>query len=240
MRGPILRQRGASRGLLSATAAATSGHLARPDKKILTRVAVTTVPRQIFLFSGHMIDRLGRKPPRFPPECEPSVAGEIDAKLTDLGAGSADLGITQGACGGDLLFAEAMLKRGSALELHLPLAEKTFLEKSVDFTKDSSTVPDRWRDRFLAVRHHPSVRTTIMPTRHGSGQPDNVYERCNLSMLNRALSFGADKVRFICVWNGEGGDGPGGTQHMRKVAQERGAAEHWIDIRTLCNSRHRA
>ena len=102
-----------------------------------------------------MIDRLGRKPPRFPPECEPSVAREIDAKLTELGAGSADLGITQGACGADLLFAEAMLKRGAALELHLPLAEKIFLENSVDFTKDSSTVPDRWHDRFLAVRHHP-------------------------------------------------------------------------------------
>ena len=36
VRGPILRQRGASRGLLSATAAATSGHPARPDKKVLT------------------------------------------------------------------------------------------------------------------------------------------------------------------------------------------------------------
>ena len=187
-----------------------------------------------------MIDRLGRKPPRFPPECEPSVAGEIDAKLTDLGAGSADLGITQGACGGDLLFAEAMLQRGAALELHLPLAEKIFLANSVDFTKDSSTVPDRWHDRFLAVRHHPSVRTTIMPAQQQSTQPDNVYERCNLSMLERALSFGADKVRFICVWNGEGGDGPGGTADMRKVAQERGAAEHWIDIRMLCNSGHRA
>ena len=123
------------------------------------------MPRQIFLFSGHMIDRLGRNPPRFPPECEPSVAREIDAKLTELGAGSADLGITQGACGADLLFAEAILKRGAALELHLPLAEKTFLENSVDFTKDSSTVPDRWRDRFLAVRRHPSVRTTVMPAR---------------------------------------------------------------------------
>ena len=117
VRGPILRQRGASRELLSATAAATSGHATRPDKKVLTThvAAVTTVPRQIFLFSGHMIDRLDRKPPRFPPECEPSIAREIDAKLTELSAGSADLGITQGACGGDLLFAEAILKRGAAL-----------------------------------------------------------------------------------------------------------------------------
>jgi len=182
-----------------------------------------------------MIDKLDRNPPRFPPECEPSVAGEIDARLTELGVGSTDLGITQGACGGDLLFAEAMIKRGSALELHLPLAEEIFLENSVDFTKDSSTVPDRWRDRFLAVRHHSSVTTKTMPAQRKLGRPDNVYERCNLWMLERALSFGADKVRFICVWNGEGGDGPGGTADMRKAVEKSGGAQCWIDTRTLCN-----
>lgn len=199
--------------------------------------ATTPVPRQVFLFSGHMIDQLDRSPPRFPPECEPKVASEIDARLTELGAGPGDVGITQGACGGDLLFAEAMLRRGAALELHLPLAEKIFLENSVDFTKDSSTVPDRWRDRFFAVRHHSSVTTRTMPARRGLGQTDNVYERCNLWMLERALSFGADKVRFICVWNGGGGDGPGGTADMRKAVQKSGGAQCWIDTRTLCNAR---
>lgn len=192
------------------------------------------MPRQVFLFSGHMVDKLDRTPPRFPPACEPKVAAEIAAKLTELGAGSLDLGITQGACGGDLLFAEAMLERGASLELRLPLAEETFLRESVEFTKDSSIVPDHWRDRFLAVRDHRAVRTMIMPAPSNRRQPDNVYERCNLWMLEHALSFGADKVRLICVWNGEGGDGPGGTQHMRKVAQEHGAADYWIDIRKLC------
>ena len=183
-----------------------------------------------------MIDQLDRSPPRFPPECEPKVAGEIDAKLSELGAGPGDVGITQGACGGDLLFAEAMLRLGAALELHLPLAEETFLRESVEFTKASSTIVDRWRDRFLVVRHHPSVQTTIMSARHLQGEPDNVYERCNLWMLERALSFGADKVRFICVWNGQGGDGPGGTAHMLSAVQKSGGAQYWIDTRTLCNS----
>lgn len=180
-----------------------------------------------------MIDQLGRKSARFPPECEPRVAAEIDAKLTELGAGAMDLGITQGACGGDLLFAEAMLKRGAALQLDLPFAEETFLKESVDFKKASSSVPDRWRDRFLAVRRHPSVRITVMPA-GGSAERGDVFERCNLWMLERALSFGAGNVRFICVWNGAGGDGPGGTEHMRKAVQQHGGAEYWIDIRRLC------
>jgi len=184
-----------------------------------------------------MIDKPDRKLPRFPPDCEPKIAAAIDATLTELGAGSADLGITQGACGGDLLFAEAMLKRGAALELHLPLSEATFISKSVAFDKASSPVPDRWRERFFAVRNQRSVRTTVMPATGSSEASDGVFERCNLWMLDRAFSFGADKVRFICVWNGEGGDGPGGTDHMRESVLKSGGAECWIDSRKLCRQR---
>ena len=199
--------------------------------------AVIAIPRLILLFSGHMIDKPGRTLPRFPPECEPRIAAAIDATLTGLGAGPGDLGITQGACGGDLLFAEAMLQRGAALELHLPLPEETFVIKSVDFEKAPSSVPDRWRERFFAVRHQRSVRTVLMPAGDGLEESDGVFERCNLWMLERAFSFGADKVRFICVWNGDGGDGPGGTDHMRKAVQQSGGAECWIDIRKLCAQR---
>lgn len=181
-----------------------------------------------------MIDKPDRQAPRFPPACEANVANEIDARLTALGAGSSDLGMTQGACGADLLFAETMLKRGAALQLHLPMAEEAFLKRSVDFRKAPSSVPDRWRDRFIAVRLHPSVQTAFMPADHVAENSDGVFERCNLWMLERALSFGADKVRFICVWNGEGGDGPGGTEHMRKAVKQRGGTECWIDTRRLC------
>ncbi|MGI0024178.1 MAG: hypothetical protein ACREA4_03405 [Nitrososphaera sp.] len=192
---------------------------------------ILILPGHVFLFSGHMIDGKertqdgtpGRKPPRFPPDCEPQVARAIETKLDELGADGGDLGITEGACGGDLLFAEAMLARGAELELHLPFEEAVFLERSVDFEKAPSALPDRWHDRFLAVRRHPSVRTKIMP-----------HERCNLWMLERALSFGAEHVRFICLWNGEGGDGKGGTQHMRNAVKGRGGTEHWLNIRRIC------
>lgn len=191
-----------------------------------------TAPRRVFVFSGHMIDRLGRQPPRFPPECESAVAVGIDAALTELGAGAADLGMTQGACGGDLLFAEAMLDRGARLQLHLPMTEQAFLQESVDFRKDASVMPDRWHDRFVAVRDHSAVRVLIQPA--ALAGPDNVFERCNLWMLERALAFGAD-LRFICVWNGQGGDGPGGTEHMREAVTKRGGMQRWIDTRSVCS-----
>ena len=115
-------------------------------------------PRLIFLCSGHMIDKLHRHVPRFPPECEALVAAEIGARLDALGAGPADLAMTQGACGADLLFAEAMLKRGAALQLDLPLDEEKFISRSVDFKKPVSHVPDRWHERFLAVKADPRTR----------------------------------------------------------------------------------
>ena len=103
-------------------------------------------PRKVALFSGHMIDAIGRGKPRFPPDKEPVAAGAIAEALADLGVGPADLAICGGACGGDLLFAEAALARGARLELYLPLDEPTFLNQSVDFA-DSD-----WRTRFFAAK----------------------------------------------------------------------------------------
>jgi hypothetical protein len=59
------------------------------------------------------------------------------------------------------------------------------------------------------------------------------FERCNLWLLFTALAFGLDKVRFVCLWNGGGGDGPGGTAHMYKEVKARTGRVEWIDTRTL-------
>jgi hypothetical protein len=52
-------------------------------------------------------------------------------------------------------------------------------------------------------------------------------------MLEAALRFGADKVDFVCLWNGEGGDGPGDAQHMMEEVRKCGGAANWLDTRTL-------
>ena len=59
------------------------------------------------------------------------------------------------------------------------------------------------------------------------------FERCNLWLLNTALAWGIDKVRFICLWNGGGGDGPGGTEHMYNEVKRRTGRVTWLDTRTL-------
>jgi len=51
----------------------------------------------VFLFSGHMIDKAGRTPPRFPPDKEPVAAKAISDKLDELEAGPVDLAICAAA-----------------------------------------------------------------------------------------------------------------------------------------------
>jgi tetratricopeptide (TPR) repeat protein len=166
-------------------------------------------PRMIFLFSGHMIDAPGRAEPRFPPDQESIAADAIAAKLDELGAGKGDLALCGGACGGDLLFAEACLQRGVRLELRIPFDEPTFLIKSVTFAGDL------WRDRFYKVKNHQDTHLYIMPDEIGISPPKvNPYTRNNLWQLYTALACGPEKVRFICLWNRKEGDGPGGTKHM--------------------------
>jgi hypothetical protein len=183
-------------------------------------------PRKVALFSGHMIDAPGRATPRFPPDKERDAAAAIEGALAELDLGAGDLAICGGACGGDLLFAEAALARGARLEIYIPFEEPTFLEKSVDFA-------DRdWRARFLAAKARADLH--IAPRELGPPQEgDDPYERNNRWMLDQASRFSADKVDFVCLWNGEGGDGPGGTKHMMEEVRDRGGRTHWLDTREL-------
>lgn len=188
--------------------------------------------RHVFLFSGHMIDAKDRVTPRFPPDKEPIAAHAIAAVLDEFEACDRDFGMTEGACGGDLVFAEALLERGTALELRLPFDEPTFLRESIDFEKAPSSLPDRWHERFEKVKVRAKVLAmpeVLGPTPEGASP----YERCNLWMLQDTLAIGPQKLCFICLWDGKGGDGPGGTRHMVKQVRSCGGEVRWLDTTKL-------
>ncbi len=183
-------------------------------------------PRKVLLFSGHMIDAPDRAEPRFPADKEGLAADAIAATLELLDAGPADLAICGGACGGDLLFAEAALARGAALEIYLPFEEPRFLEKSVAFADAD------WKARFDAAKARAALHVLpqeLGPTPEG-GDP---YERNNLWMLEAAMRFGPEKVELVCLWNGLAGDGPGGTRHMMQEVERRAGRAHWLDTTKL-------
>lgn len=194
----------------------------------MSRPKEDSKPRRVFLFSGHMIDHPARPQPRFPADKEHVARRAIERKLDELNVGHDDLAMCGGACGGDLLFAEAVVARGARLEIRIPFDEPTFLARSVTFAGN------HWRDRFYAVKSHENARMLVMPEVLGPCAEDtDPYARNNLWQLEEALAFGRLKVHFICLWNREKGDGPGGTQHMYDAVENISGQTHVLDTTKL-------
>ncbi|MET0500925.1 MAG: TRAFs-binding domain-containing protein [Candidatus Binatia bacterium] len=185
-------------------------------------------PRQVFLFSGHMIDAPDRKEPRFPADKEKIAAAAIAAKLDEWKAGPDDLAFCGGACGGDLLFAEACLQRSVRLDVRIPFDEPTFLQKSVAFAGEG------WVERYYQMKSNEKTRVYVMPDELGpTAKNVDPYGRNNLWQLYAALSWGPDKVRFLCLWNRKGGDGPGGTEHMYETVKKYSGRVYVLDTNLL-------
>lgn len=185
-------------------------------------------PRQILLFSGHMVDAPDREVPRFPLEKVPQAEAAIAGVLDRLGAGPEDLALTQGASGGDLIFAEACQARGVKLQLLQPYPEPDFIERSV--------VPalGDWPGRYYRVKAKLAPEQSLRCMINELGKlGGNAYERCNLWLLNNALAYGPEKVRFVCLWDGGDGDGLGGTRHMLEQVKKRTGQVIWLDTRKL-------
>lgn len=196
----------------------------------IARFAPPFVPRKVFLFSGHMVDAPGRKEPRFPSTMVDAAVTRITAALDALRAGSGDLALTQGAAGGDVIFAEACAARGVHVQLMLPLAEPAFIDESLL----PSAGGEDWRNRYFAIKAQQSTKIRVMPNELGAlPKGGNAFERCNLWLLNTALACGIDKVHFICLWNGGDADGLGGTAHMYREVKRRTGQVTWIDTRQL-------
>ena len=47
-----------------------------------------------------------------------------------------------------------------------------------------------------------------------------IHDRCNRWILYSALSQGLRRAFFVTLWNGEPGDGPGGTQNMIELVRK--------------------
>jgi hypothetical protein len=192
----------------------------------MSSVEAVRPPNTVVLFSGHMIDAPDRKIPRFPPDKEAVASDAIADALSKIGVGRGDLAICGGACGGDLLFAEACLAQEMRVEIYIPFDESTFLAGSVDFAGGN------WHQRYLAVKAKATLH--VAPDELGAlSEGENAYERDNQWMLDSATRFGGDRMAVICLWNGEGGDGPGGAQHLMAEARRHTSRIYWLDTRKL-------
>ena len=191
---------------------------------------VTQDKTYYLLFTGHMIDKAGQGKSTL------SSGRGRRSKSCDKRSGSkrkrkydgAIKGIAGGGCGGDILFHEVCEELGIQTELYLALPREKFLEESVDFAG-----PD-WVERFdrlyKKLPSHVLSLTKELPNWLQKKPGYTIWERNNLWMLNKALECGGIQMTLIALWDGKGGDGAGGTEHMVKEAKERGSKRIIIDM----------
>jgi hypothetical protein len=56
------------------------------------------------------------------------------------------------------------------------------------------------------------------------------WERTNIWMLHNALAHGGHNLTLLALWDGNNGDGPGGTWHMVDVAKKEKAEIRILDL----------
>jgi hypothetical protein len=195
--------------------------------------AVTAAAR-VLVFSGHRIDPPGRQTPRFPASREEQARAMIRAAVAEEQAlaGQAPVeGIAGAASGGDILFHEVCAELGIPTSVLLAMREHDFAARSV------ADAGPGWMERFrkLCDRVPPRVLSVdgALPEWLADRPDYTIWQRSNLWILHTALAREDADVTLIVLWDGQGGDGPGGTEDMVDIAKRRGVKVVHLDAREL-------
>jgi hypothetical protein len=173
------------------------------------------------LFTGHRIDSPDRPQPRFPPESE-FIARAVIAQVLIAEQSNGPLTAFAGAAsGGDILFLEVCRELDIPFQILLALPEAEFIRKSVE------PAGADWVARFHALA--AVARPRVMQDNSSEG----LWARNNRWMIESALVLKPKEFVLLALWDGQTGDGPGGTEDMITTARQHGARFIHLDTRKL-------
>jgi hypothetical protein len=172
-------------------------------------------PATVVHYTGHIISAPGR-PGRFTAAEEARVAAEIDRVLDGMRVGVAYGAL---AAGSDILFAEALLKRGIALNVVLPFNKDEFIDSSV------RTAGDNWVARFEACL--AAAKTVRFATEDAYLSDDHLFTYASQLAMGLATlcarHLHAPQLQLV-VWDGD--------------ARARGVAGTIVDMQAWRNAGH--
>ena len=179
------------------------------------------LPR-VVLFSGHMIDRPDRQEERFPQRLERDVYESIRAWLQQ---NNGLIGVSSAACGADLLFLEALESLGGESHIVLPYHRDEFLSDSVELPG-----VDGWGARFeRQLAHSRVVYASSSRPLHGGVAYEYANQLVQGVGLLRARELESE-LMALAVWDGEAGDGLGGTASAVRQWQRYGLEVHRVPV----------
>jgi tetratricopeptide (TPR) repeat protein len=212
--------------------------------------------KRVLLFAGHMIDAPDRKTPRFPADREAVAREKIKESIVkemNTGAGVA-CGYAGGANGGDMLFQEVCAELGIPTRLYLAMPPQEYVKNSV------RKAGPQWVERFWKVYNEHKVDdeqdprkqvrvlsdatdvndpSEYLPAWLRTKQDYGIWQRNNLWMLFNALDESCDpesddpNLTLIALWDGQEGDGPGGTGDLVNKVEDMGARSDVLNTKEL-------
>lgn len=209
---------GASYGQLAALPGATAASLANArywsqffaeglgENRDFFRAAFP--PLSLVVFSGHLPDLAG-VPPRFPTYAVPAVRETIEAALT---AHHVFVGMCSAAAGADLLFLDALRRRGGTAHVVLPWSQAEFRRTSVQPYEPGGNEPPQWEplfDRVLAEA--ATVREIGQSYRNESGIGFEYQLEVIAGLALQAARVSRLDVQPMVLWDEKASRGLGGT-----------------------------
>jgi hypothetical protein len=179
------------------------------------------------IFTGHMVDLPDRPTTkrRFPPAMESLAREAIGLHLRAIVARRERLlGISAAARGGDIMFLETCRQLGVPYVIALPFEPERFLVTSVAGAEGG------WEERYWRLWRgtSPDRRLVMTPV----AEDRNPYSEHNLWLLQLGRQR-APTITLIALWDGEAGDGPGGTADVVARVRKGGGEVIHIDSRQL-------
>ncbi|WP_447599806.1 TRAFs-binding domain-containing protein [Nitrospira sp. Nam80] len=184
--------------------------------------AVLDVPH-VAAFTGHMVDAPGRATPRFPSDKVPAVRKALSECLKRQRIG---YGFSSAARGSDLIFIEELKKVNGRPRVFLPFPRDQFKKTSVG---------NGWNPAFERALQGLEVVELSQELPPEDQHPD-AYAACNRKILEEAIAKAQlldEEPLLIAVWNGNPGDGAGGTADAVRDWQNEGHPVEIIDISKL-------
>ena len=212
--------------------------------------AATPERKRVLVFAGHMIDAPDRTNPRFPANKEQVARDKIKEAISkEMNTGAGVLcGYAGAASGGDILFQEVCAELGIPTRLYLAIPPAKYINSSV--IKAGSSWVQRFWDiynqhekakqlRILSEVEDAKSDEDYLPAWLRSKDNYTIWQRNNLWMLFNAVAEACDEksgdpnLTLIALWDGAGGDGPGGTGDLVEKVKNLGARFEIINTKEL-------
>ena len=183
--------------------------------------------KRVLIFTGHLIDAAGREEKRFPvgmlKEARRLIRTYLDEEIRH---DAPDVAVTSLGAGGDMIFADEVLKSGIPLVVFLPFEKERFLNESVSYKKmEKEGESGRWALEFERILEQAE---RVIYSKEDSGE-NNPFEACNNAMRDYALEEAGGEREFvsaIALMRPQEALKGGGTSHFVEDLRKRRIGVH--------------